>query len=174
MNRDLTNTKRQVEVLQIERNRLDADLQAQIKATSEARTEAQKAAEALTGTQTQLNDVAAQLERANEENQRLRAQAQVRTIKPLAAVVTQSVPTGSVWDALAQCESGGRWNINTGNGFYGGIQFDIGTWISNGGGAYAPRADLATREQQIAIAEKVRANRGFKPWPACAKKLGLL
>lgn len=81
---------------------------------------------------------------------------------------------GSVWDRLASCESGNNWSINTGNGFYGGLQFDYSTWLSNGGGAYAPRADLATREQQIDIAERVRAGRGFSPWPACANKLGLL
>ena len=57
------------------------------------------------------------------------------------------------WDAIAKCESGNNWSINTGNGYYGGLQFDIGTWLSNGGGAYAPRADLATKDQQIAVAE---------------------
>jgi resuscitation-promoting factor RpfB len=89
------------------------------------------------------------------------------------AVIEQVKPVidGSVWDRLAQCESGGRWNINTGNGFYGGIQFDIGTW--GGYGGYA-RADLAPREVQIAKAEEVRARRGFAPWPACAKRLGLI
>ena len=57
------------------------------------------------------------------------------------------------WDGIANCESTNNWSINTGNGYYGGLQFDIGTWLSAGGGAYAPRADLATREQQIAVAE---------------------
>lgn len=84
-----------------------------------------------------------------------------------------TISDGSVWDRLAQCESGGNWSINTGNGYYGGLQFNSGTWISNGGGAYAPRADLASREQQIAIAERLRAARGFAPWPACSYKLGL-
>jgi murein DD-endopeptidase MepM/ murein hydrolase activator NlpD len=78
-----------------------------------------------------------------------------------------------VWDQLAQCESGGNWSINTGNGYQGGLQFDPGTWTGNGGGAYAPTANQATREQQIAIAEKIQAGRGFNPWPACADKLGL-
>jgi hypothetical protein len=87
---------------------------------------------------------------------------------------TPVVVDGGVWDRLAACESGGRWNINTGNGYYGGLQFNAGTWISNGGGQYAPRADLATREQQIAVAENLRAARGFSPWPACSAKLGLL
>jgi uncharacterized protein YabE (DUF348 family) len=83
------------------------------------------------------------------------------------------IPDGAVWDRLAQCESGGNWQINTGNGFYGGLQFDLQTWKSNGGDAYASRPDLATREQQIAIATKVRDARGYKPWPACSRKLGL-
>jgi uncharacterized protein YabE (DUF348 family) len=83
------------------------------------------------------------------------------------------VPSGNGlnWDAVAQCESGGNWHINTGNGFYGGLQFDYGTWLSNGGGAYAPRADLATREQQIAIATKVYNARGSSPWPVCGANL---
>ena len=78
---------------------------------------------------------------------------------------------GLNWDAVAQCESGGNWHINTGNGFYGGLQFDYSTWLSNGGGAYAPRADLASREQQIAIATKVYNARGSSPWPVCGANL---
>ena len=70
------------------------------------------------------------------------------------------------WDAIARCESTNNWSINTGNGYYGGLQFDIGTWLANGGGQYAPRADLATREQQIAVAETTHASRGMSPW-AC-------
>ena len=69
------------------------------------------------------------------------------------------------------CESGGNWHINTGNGFYGGLQFDSGTWLANGGGAYAPRADLATREQQIAVANRLYAARGSSPWPVCGSNL---
>lgn len=80
---------------------------------------------------------------------------------------------GSVWDQLATCESGGNWAINTGNGYYGGLQFSSGTWLGNGGGEFAPRADLASREQQITIAERLRAGRGYSPWPACSAKLGL-
>lgn len=82
-----------------------------------------------------------------------------------------SAPTSHNWDAVAACESSGNWHENSGNGFYGGLQFDIGTWLSNGGGQYAPRADLATREEQIAIAERVYANRGTSPWPVCGKHL---
>lgn len=82
-------------------------------------------------------------------------------------------PASSVWDALARCESGGNWATNTRNGFYGGIQFDSGTWLAYGGGAYAPRADLASKSAQIAVAERLRAARGFQPWPACSRALGL-
>ncbi len=76
-----------------------------------------------------------------------------------------------MWDRIAQCESGGNWSINTGNGYYGGLQFDIQTWIGAGGGAYAPNASLATKAQQIAIANKVYAERGLSPW-GCAGAAG--
>ena len=73
----------------------------------------------------------------------------------------------AMWDRIAACESGGDWSINTGNGYYGGLQFDSGTWLSNGGGDFAPRADLASREQQITVANRVYAARGLSPW-GCA------
>ena len=82
------------------------------------------------------------------------------------------VPHG-VWDQLAQCEATGNWAINTGNGFYGGVQFDQNTWDRWGGQEYAPRADLATREEQIAIAKKTQAAQGWGAWPSCSAKLGL-
>ncbi len=72
-----------------------------------------------------------------------------------------------MWDRIAQCESSGNWSINTGNGYYGGLQFDIRTWLGAGGGQYAPRADLATRAEQITIANRVYASRGLQPW-SCA------
>ncbi|AZM52438.1 peptidoglycan-binding protein [Streptomyces sp. WAC 01529] len=75
------------------------------------------------------------------------------------------------WHCLAQCESNGRWDTNTGNGFYGGLQFWQPTWEEHGGLAYAPRADLATKEEQIKVAEKVRRTQGWKAWPACSKKV---
>lgn len=79
-----------------------------------------------------------------------------------------------VWDQLAQCEAGGNWAINTGNGYSGGLQFAPGTWTGNGGGAYAPTASQASREQQIAVAENIRAKSGgYGAWPACSAKLGL-
>ncbi|MFC9517670.1 transglycosylase family protein [Nocardiaceae bacterium NPDC056970] len=84
-----------------------------------------------------------------------------------------SVANGSVWDSLAQCEATGNWAINNGNGFYGGLQFSQSTWAAYGGTQYAPTADRASREQQIAVAEKVQAAQGWGAWPSCSSKLGL-
>jgi resuscitation-promoting factor RpfB len=81
------------------------------------------------------------------------------------------VSNGATWDALASCESSGNWAINTGNGFYGGVQFNQNTWESHGGLRYAPRADLATREEQIAIAEVTRARQGWGAWPVCSGRI---
>ena len=86
---------------------------------------------------------------------------------------TAAAADDSTWNALAQCESGGNWHINTGNGYYGGIQFSQGTWGAFGGTQYASRADLATRGQQIATAEKVQDVQGWGAWPACSAGLGL-
>jgi len=86
-------------------------------------------------------------------------------------VITVSESGNTAWDRLAQCEAGGNWHINTGNGYYGGLQFNLGTWRSNGGSG---RPDQASREEQIRIATKVRdASGGYGAWPACAAKLGL-
>jgi resuscitation-promoting factor RpfB len=91
---------------------------------------------------------------------------------------SSSASTGSssgtaVWDRVAQCESGGNWAINTGNGFYGGLQFTNSTWAAFGGTAYASRADLASKAQQIAIAKKVLASQGPGAWPVCSVRAGL-
>jgi len=75
------------------------------------------------------------------------------------------------WDGVAQCESGGNWSINTGNGYYGGLQFSPSTWDAFGGSAYAPRADLAAKSQQIAVAERVLAEQGPGAWPTCGANL---
>ncbi|WP_037346738.1 resuscitation-promoting factor [Sciscionella sediminilitoris] len=83
-----------------------------------------------------------------------------------------SISNGALWDRIAQCESSGNWSANTGNGYYGGLQFNTPTWQSNGGGKYAPRADQASKAQQIDIANKVKAARGLQPWE-CAGKLGM-
>ncbi|CAG7332656.1 transglycosylase family protein [Mycobacterium avium subsp. paratuberculosis] len=76
--------------------------------------------------------------------------------------------TDGEWDQVARCESGGNWGINTGNGYHGGVQFSASTWAAHGGGEYAPSAELATREQQIAVAERVLATQGRGAWPAMA------
>jgi hypothetical protein len=90
--------------------------------------------------------------------------------KPGTEVPPVSNP--GIWDSLAKCEAGGNWAINTGNGFYGGVQFDQNTWERQGGLRYAPRADLATREEQIAIAEVTRARQGWGAWPVCSGRIG--
>lgn len=97
------------------------------------------------------------------------------TPAPQQSSVAQAptVPSGGVWDQLAQCESGGNWAINTGNGYQGGLQFHPQTWAGYGGTDYAPSAGQATREQQIAIAEKVQASQGWGAWPGCTAKLGI-
>jgi resuscitation-promoting factor RpfA len=76
------------------------------------------------------------------------------------------------WDAIAQCESSGNWHINTGNGYYGGLQFNRSTWKAYGGGKYAGTADRASRSQQIAIAEKVVRGQGIGAWPVCGRNAG--
>ncbi len=78
-----------------------------------------------------------------------------------------NLANADMWDRIAVCESGGNWSINTGNGYYGGLQFDYGTWLGAGGGDFAQRADLASREQQITVANRVYATRGLQPW-GCA------
>lgn len=85
---------------------------------------------------------------------------------------------GTVWDSIAMCECRGNWGCNTGNGFGGGLQFahqaSYSTWLSFGGGEFASAPWDATREQQIAVAERVLAASGWRAWPGCARKLGLL
>jgi hypothetical protein len=86
---------------------------------------------------------------------------------------TANAAPDSDWDRLAQCESGGNWAINTGNGYQGGLQFSPSTWSGHGGGQFAPTANQASREQQIAVAERVLASQGWGAWPACSSSLGL-
>ncbi|MFC9788780.1 transglycosylase family protein [Rhodococcus sp. NPDC127528] len=94
-----------------------------------------------------------------------------------AAGAAFAAPAGAApdsdWDRLAQCEAGGNWGINTGNGYQGGLQFSPSTWNAHGGGQYAATANQATREQQIAVAEKVLASQGWGAWPSCSSSLGL-
>ncbi|MDH6627407.1 LysM repeat protein [Streptomyces sp. LBL] len=90
----------------------------------------------------------------------------------LAATGNAAAADGGVWDRIAQCESGGNWNINTGNGYYGGLQFSASTWRAYGGAAYAPTADRAGRDQQIAVATKVQRAQGWGAWPTCSARAG--
>ena len=75
------------------------------------------------------------------------------------------------WSGVAQCESSGNWSINTGNGYYGGLQFSSPTWLGHGGGEFAPRADVASPAQQIAVAERVLLTQGVGAWPTCGRHL---
>jgi nucleoid-associated protein YgaU len=90
----------------------------------------------------------------------------------LSSGTAASAASSVNWDAIANCESSGNWQINTGNGFYGGLQFTQSTWAGYGGTQYAASADLATREQQIAIAEKVLVGQGIGAWPTCGAYSG--
>ncbi|MFF1300101.1 MULTISPECIES: transglycosylase family protein [unclassified Streptomyces] len=90
----------------------------------------------------------------------------------LAAAGNAAAADGGVWDRIAQCESGGDWHINTGNGYYGGLQFSASTWRAYGGGAYAATADRASKSQQIAVATKVQRAQGWGAWPICSARAG--
>jgi resuscitation-promoting factor RpfA len=92
---------------------------------------------------------------------------------PMLVSAPAGAASGETWDRLAECESGGNWQISTGNGYYGGLQFSQSTWEAFGGTQYASRADQASRGQQIATAEKVLDAQGWGAWPACSAELGL-
>lgn len=126
----------------------------------------------VTATVTTVNGAETQRQELSSSVVREAAPAVVR-VGTKAKPSAPSVASGSVWDSIAQCEATGNWSINTGNGYYGGLQFNQSTWAAYGGTQYAPRADLATREQQIAVAEKVQAAQGWGAWPGCTSKLGL-
>ncbi|MFF1378504.1 transglycosylase family protein [Streptomyces sp. NPDC058308] len=91
----------------------------------------------------------------------------VAVAAPLMAAGSASAATDQEWDAVAQCEAGGNWSINTGNGYQGGLQFSPSTWAAYGGTKYAPSADKASKAQQIEIGEKVLAGQGKGAWPSC-------
>ncbi|WP_445525443.1 transglycosylase family protein [Streptomyces cyslabdanicus] len=92
---------------------------------------------------------------------------------PLVGAGAAHAADASTWNKVAACESSGNWQINTGNGYYGGLQFTRSTWAAYGGTRYAPRADLASRDQQIAVAEKVLDGQGPGAWPVCSTRAGL-
>lgn len=163
------------------REQRDAKAQEAVKAHNQAQELMQK----LEGSNTQLEQLKAQdadkTRQIEDLNSKLQAKAAAAAQSKRIAVANTPQPSagvyssgGTVWDRLAQCEATGNWAINTGNGFYGGLQFTQSTWLGYGGGQYAPYAHLATREQQIDIATKTQAGQGWGAWPACAKKLGLL
>jgi cell wall-associated NlpC family hydrolase len=99
--------------------------------------------------------------------------AGIAGVAVLSAATPSHAASVSAWDRVAACESSGNWHINTGNGYYGGLQFTRSTWIAYGGGRYAPRADLATKAEQITIAERVLAGQGSGAWPVCSVRAGL-
>ncbi|MEU8243960.1 transglycosylase family protein [Actinoplanes missouriensis] len=86
------------------------------------------------------------------------------------AAPAQAVPSDVNWDAIARCESGGNWRINTGNGYYGGLQFSRGTWRAYGGTRYARTANRATKGEQIRVAERVLRGQGIRAWPHCGRR----
>ena len=92
------------------------------------------------------------------------------TAPPAPRAAPAPVANGSVWDDLAGCEAGGNWAIDSGNGYYGGLQFSLQSWHAMGGAGYP---NQASREQQIAIGERLRAAQGWGAWPSCSRKLGL-
>ncbi|MFJ4704831.1 transglycosylase family protein [Streptomyces anulatus] len=92
---------------------------------------------------------------------------------PLLGAGGAQAAEATTWDRVAECESGGMWSADLGNGYYGGLQFSQETWSAYGGTAFAPRADLASRSQQISVAEKVLDDQGPKAWPSCAVISGL-
>lgn len=102
-------------------------------------------------------------------------------LAPLAVVPVVSAGSAAsadaatlrTWDRLANCESGGRWHINTGNGYYGGLQFSSGTWAGYGGHRFARQASGASRLEQIKVAERVKNAQGWAAWPVCSRKVGL-
>jgi hypothetical protein len=92
---------------------------------------------------------------------------------PLLGAASANAADGTTWDKVAECESGGSWSADTGNGYYGGLQISQDDWAKYGGTQYAPSADRASRSQQIAVAEKILADRGTTPWATCALLSGL-
>ncbi|MFF7636140.1 transglycosylase family protein [Kitasatospora sp. NPDC008050] len=122
------------------------------------------------------NTVTTAVKAAKRNRVRLAVLGGAVAVLPVAGLVTAttaSAASASTWNAVAQCESTGNWNINSGNGFSGGLQFTPSTWAAYGGTQYAATAAQATQAQQIAVAEKVLADQGPGAWPVCSAKAGL-
>jgi resuscitation-promoting factor RpfA len=99
--------------------------------------------------------------------------ATLAVVAPLAVAVPADAASQRTWGRLAQCESSRRWHLNTGNGYYGGLQFSPRTWRAFGGRRFAHNAHRASRAEQILIAERVRRVQGWRAWPYCSRKIGL-
>ncbi len=179
-------TEQRLQILEAERIKNSEELTDNLKnkiAEIEERNEAARVAEQARQAEEQRIAEQAAAEQAElerrQEQQRQQAAAAAQQSMPAALSPSSYSPppppvnNGSVWDALAQCESNGNWHINTGNGFYGGIQFMLSTWLNMGGGQYAYYPHEATREQQIEVATRLQAQYGWGQWPACSAKLGL-
>ncbi|MEV4561001.1 transglycosylase family protein [Kitasatospora sp. NPDC049285] len=129
--------------------------------------------------ETTATKIAATAEKGSRNRNRVRAAivaGSAVAVLPVAGLVTATSASAadvSTWDKVAQCESTGNWSIDTGNGFYGGLQFTSSTWAAYGGTAYAAQANLATKAQQISVAEKVLADQGPGAWPVCSVVAGL-
>ena len=93
-------------------------------------------------------------------------------LAPLLAMAPAHAASMATWERLAQCESGGRWHINTGNGYYGGLQFSGSTWKAFGGRKFGYNAHRATKREQIVVAERVRRTQGWGAWPHCSRQIG--
>ncbi|MER5865236.1 transglycosylase family protein [Kitasatospora sp. NPDC002040] len=122
------------------------------------------------------NETAAATTAVKRNRVRLAVMGGAVAVLPVAGLVTAnsaSAASSSTWDKVAQCESTGNWSIANGNGFYGGLQFTSSTWAAFGGTQYASQANLASKGQQIAVAEKVLASQGPGAWPVCSVKAGL-
>jgi hypothetical protein len=94
-------------------------------------------------------------------------------LAPMAVSSPANAVSRHTWERLAHCESGGRWHLNTHNGYYGGLQFSSSTWRGYGGRRYAHQASGASKHHQIHIARKVKRSQGWKAWPVCSRKIGL-
>ncbi len=99
--------------------------------------------------------------------------ALLAALGPLVVTTPAEAASLRTWNRLARCESGGRWHINTGNGYYGGLQFSRSTWRAFGGRRFARNAHRATKAEQIRVAERVRRHQGWRAWPTCSRRLGL-
>ena len=95
------------------------------------------------------------------------------TIAPLAVAAPSHAVKAHTWQRLAMCESSGRWHINTGNGYYGGLQISPSTWRANGGRRFATLPHRASKRQQIKVAERIKRSQGWGAWPACSARIGV-